>query len=154
MKAEVDAKQIEIRESKRKVEEELAQAEPALESAKKSVESINRADLEQIKSFAKPPERVELALKPVYYMIKKEVNLKEPVQWPAIKQLMAKDFITNILNFKTSDIPVNVKNFILKEYLNKPEWKIEELKNASSAAGAMAVWAMSQINYADILTKV
>jgi hypothetical protein len=97
---------------------------------------------------------VELALKPVYYMIKKEVNLKEPVQWPAIKQLMAKDFITNILNFKTSDIPVNVKNFIIKEYLNKPEWKIEELKNASSAAGAMAVWAMSQIHYADILTKV
>lgn len=67
---------------------------------------------------------------------------------------MARDFISNVVNLKTSDIPVNVKNFILKHYINTPEWNLDDIKKASSAAGAMAVWAVSQISYADILTKV
>ena len=154
LKAELDVKQKEIAENKKLVEEELAEAEPALEAAKKSVESINRADLETIRAYARPPDKVELALKPVYYMITKEYNAKEQVKWPAIKALMAKDFISNIVNLKTSDIPLKVKNYILQTYMNTPEWNIDELKRASSASGAIAVWAMSQIKYADILTKV
>lgn len=118
------------------------------------MESINRADLETIKAYARPPDKVELALKPVYHMITKDFNAKEPVKWPAIKALMSKDFIGNIVNLKTSDIPPKVKNYILTTYMNTPEWNIEDLKRASSASGAIAVWAMSQIKYADILTKV
>lgn len=95
-----------------------------------------------------------MALKPVYHMITKDFNAKEPVKWPAIKALMSKDFIGNIVNLKTSDIPPKVKNYILTTYMNTPEWNIEDLKRASSASGAIAVWAMSQIKYADILTKV
>jgi hypothetical protein len=50
----------------------LAKAEPALLAAKKNVESINNNDLNTIKSYPKPPLNVELALKPIYYMIKKD----------------------------------------------------------------------------------
>ena len=40
-------------------------------AAKKNVENISSGDLNTIKSFPKPPEKVELALKPIYYMVKK-----------------------------------------------------------------------------------
>jgi len=38
--------------------------------------------------------------------------------------------------------------------LNTPEFEIDSITRASSAAGALASWAKSQLSYADILTKV
>jgi hypothetical protein len=66
---------------------------------------------------------------------------------------MARDFISNVVNLKTSDIPVKVKNFILKQYNQHPRM-LDDIKKASTAAGTMVVWVVSQISYADIQTKV
>lgn len=67
---------------------------------------------------------------------------------------MARDFISNVANLKTSDIPVKVKNFILKQYIINTPRMLDDIKRASTAAGTMVVWVVSQISYADILTKV
>lgn len=37
------------------------------------MENINKKDLDQIRGFAKPPEKVVLAMKPVYHMISKSI---------------------------------------------------------------------------------
>lgn len=71
-----------------------------------------------------------------------------------MRQLMARDFISNVVNLKTSDIPVKVKNFILKQYIINTPRMLDDIKRASTAAGTMVVWVVSQISYADIQTKV
>jgi hypothetical protein len=49
---------------------------PALEAAQKNVENINKKDLDQIRGYANPPEKVVLAMKPVYHMVSKTVPAK------------------------------------------------------------------------------
>ena len=62
---------MQIKAKKEIVEKDLELALPALEAAQKNVENIKRGDLDEIKGFAKPPEKVILAMRPIYCMIKK-----------------------------------------------------------------------------------
>ena len=155
LKVKLEEKQVQISEKKTVVEKDLAEALPALEAAQKNVENINKRDLDQIKGYVKPPEKVEFALKPIYYMISKTLPAKgKSLQWADIKGFMQKDFIKQIVELKADDIPEKVKNFVLTEFLNTPQFDVEAITNASSAAGALASWAKSQLSYADILTRV
>ena len=155
LKIKLEEKQVQISEKKTIVEKDLEEALPALEAAQKNVENINKKDLDVIRGYAKPPEKVEFALKPIYYMITKVMPKKDKqLTWPEIKQFMQKDFIKQIVELKADDIPEKVKNYVLTEYLNTPQFDVPAITNASSAAGALASWAKSQLSYADILTRV
>ncbi len=119
------------------------------------MENINRKDFDQIKSFAAPPEKVVLAMKPIYHMISKTIPAKgKPVEWAAIRAFMQNISIKQILDSKADDIPEKVKAYVLSEFINTPEFDIDIITRASSAAGALASWAKSQLSYADILTTV
>ena len=62
------------------------------------MENINKKDLDVIRGFVKPPEKVEFALKPIYYMITKVMPKKDKqLTWAEIKQFMQKDFIKQIV---------------------------------------------------------
>lgn len=126
-----------------------------MEAAQKNVENINKKELDVIRGFARPPEKVELTLKPIYYMIKKVLPEKgKSVDWSDIRTFMQRDFIKNVVELKADEIPEKVKRFVLDKYLNTPEFDIAAITNASGAAGALASWAKSQLSYADILTRV
>lgn len=153
----MESKQKDIAEKKIKVENDLAEARPALEMAKKSVEQINPSELATIKAYPKPPEKVEFVLRPVYYMIKKDVTpaeLRTPPTWAAIKALMQGNFANTVLSLKTEDVPAHIKAHVLKTYINTPAWKIDDFNYASQAIGALAMWLQSQLSFADILMKV
>jgi hypothetical protein len=67
---------------------------------------------------------------------------------------MMGNFIKTVQELNANEIPQNVKKAVLEKYLKDPEWKIEAIQKTSQAAGALAMWAESQLSYADILTKV
>lgn len=67
---------------------------------------------------------------------------------------MQNNFIKQIVDLKADDIPKAVKTYVLAQFINTPEFDVEAITKASSAAGALAGWAKSQLSYADILTKV
>lgn len=111
--------------------------------------------MDQIRGFANPPAKVVLAMKPVYFMITKTLPAKgKSVEWSAIRALMQNNFIRQVIDLKADDIPEKVKSYVLNEFLNTPDFDIDSITKASSAAGALASWAKSQLSYADILTKV
>lgn len=58
------------------------------------------------------------------------------------------------MNFDKDQINKKTKTFILDNYLNTPEWVIENVYKASKAAGPMAEWVKSIIDYADIFLKI
>lgn len=155
LKIKLEAKQVQISEKKVVVERDLEKALPELEAAQKNVENINKRDLDVVKGYAKPPEKVEFALKPIYCMLTKSMPAKgKPLEWATIKAFMQKDFIKQVVELKADDIPEKVKNYVLTEYLNTPQFDIPTIANASAAVGALASWAKSQLSYADILTRV
>jgi dynein heavy chain 1, cytosolic len=76
------------------------------------------------------------------------------VTWAEIKTLMSSNFTKQIQELKADDIHEKVKAYVLKEFIRSDNWKLENIMKASSAAGALAAWAESQLAYADILTRV
>lgn len=64
------------------------------------------------------------------------------------------NFLKTVQQLNANDIPKNVKQFVLDNFLHAKQWDIAAITNTSKAAGALASWAESQLSYADILTKV
>lgn len=124
----LEAKKIEINEKKTVVEADLAKAEPALLAAKKNVENISNNDLNTIKSFKNPPVNVELALKPIYYMLSNDPKFLpkqgKEVTWKEITTLMSNNFTKRIQELKADDIHEKVKDYVLKEFLRSENWKL------------------------------
>jgi dynein heavy chain 1 len=58
------------------------------------------------------------------------------------------------MNFDKDSIKPVVKEFILKNYLGKEEWDQKRINNASKAAGPLAQWLQSIVEYADIFERI
>lgn len=82
-------------------------------------------------------------------------NLTAKPTWKECKEVLSRnDFIQQVLNFDKDSINKKTKQFILDNYLNTPEWDTEKVYKASKAAGPMAEWVKSIVDYADIFLKI
>ena len=68
-KAQLEIKQVQISERQIAVERDLGKAEPALIAAQGAVQGVSSDNINEIRSFAKPPEKVRIALEPVIALI-------------------------------------------------------------------------------------
>jgi len=109
--------------------------------------------LDELRALAKPPERVILAMEPVISLIS---MTPKKTEWNEIKQWLRKDnFISSIMNFDKDTITPSVKKFIKANYLDKKdEFVIEKIYKASRAAGPLAMWVSSLVEYADIFERI
>lgn len=150
LQEQIAIKQKEIDEKEVIVRGELDAVGPALENAKKAVSGIQSAQLNEIKSYAKPPEKVVLTLEAVLYIM-----VGKKLDWQTIKAEMSKsDFIPTILNFNVDKVNPNIKNIVRTNYLGNAEWDLDKIGRTSKAAGPLAVWLESQLKFADILNQV
>lgn len=74
----------------------------------------------EIKNFKNPPALVKMTLEAVVCCLLG--GLKEPTWDEAKKELSKKEFITDVLNFKTDKISDKAKKNIIAKYTGKPEW--------------------------------
>lgn len=72
--------------------------------------------------------------------------------WNVIKGELRKDtFKTNVLAFKKENITAKCKAFIFNTYLkNEGEYDLDKFDKASKAAGPLAKWLKSIIEFAEI----
>mmetsp|Transcript_1490 Transcript_1490/g.2131 ORF Transcript_1490/g.2131 Transcript_1490/m.2131 type:complete len:4632 (-) Transcript_1490:106-14001(-) len=153
IKAEQEEQNKIIAARRTKVEADLAQAGPALEEAKKSVSNIKRKDLDNIRKFARPPEKVRLAMEPVVIMVSGKV--KAGGDWKSIQKALSKsDFIPKILSFNTRKLKPAVRAHIEKKYIKNPEYNFENINRASTACGPLVKWVRSQLSFSIILNSV
>jgi dynein heavy chain 1 len=66
---ELQKQEEEIRIRKASVEQELSDVEPALTSAKQSVQSIKKAQMDEVRGLARPPNAVRMTMEMVCVMI-------------------------------------------------------------------------------------
>ena len=139
----------EIRVRRETVEKELSEAEPALESAKLSVQNIRKAQLDELRALARPPTAVQLTMEMISVMMGEKSQ-----DWAEIRKFVRRDdFIATIVNFD----PMLLQGKQIKkvqEYLTNPEMDFNSVDRASKACGPLYQWASSQINYSTILRKI
>lgn len=131
----------------------MGRAEPALIEAQQSVSGIQKGHLDELRSLANPPANVKLALEPVISLIS---NKAAKVEWAEIRQWLRKDnFISMVMSFDKDSILPKTKQFIKQNYLDKKdEFVIEKIFKASKAAGPLAMWVSSLVEYAEIFEKI
>ena len=102
--------------------------------------------------MSKPPDRVRLALEPVIVLIK---NKAVKPEWKDVQAEVKKEtFKQTVLEFNKDMISTKVKDFVKKNYIETPEFDLDAINKASQAAGPLAKWVKSIIEYADIFLKI
>ncbi|CAI2172645.1 16667_t:CDS:10, partial [Funneliformis geosporum] len=133
------------------VMKDLANAEPAVEEAKKSVQGIKKQHLSEVRAMANPPEAVKLAMTSVCTLLGFKID-----SWKAVQGIIRRDdFIASIVNFDT-DVKMTrpLREKMINEYMNKPQYNYEQVNRASKACGPLVKWACAQVNYSEILDRI
>eukprot|EP00928_Gymnodinium_smaydae_P068046 TRINITY_DN5109_c0_g4_i2.p1 TRINITY_DN5109_c0_g4~~TRINITY_DN5109_c0_g4_i2.p1 ORF type:complete len:3873 (+),score=1233.23 TRINITY_DN5109_c0_g4_i2:1305-11621(+) len=144
----VRAQADEVRAVQEDAQRDLDVAMPALETALKSLDALDKKDIQEIKSFAKPPTLVMMTMEAV------NVLLQEKVDWDTAKKVLGDTkFLERLKGFDKDNIPPKVLK-VLEKYVNKPEYTPESVGNQSKAAKSLCMWTFAMDTYSKVAKEV
>ena len=127
-KVETEAKIVEKQANETLIVQQDAQSDldkalPALEAASEALNALNKSDITEVKSMAKPPTGVVLVLEAVMIL------LNEKTSWDHAKKVMTgANFLKSLTEFDKDNIPEK-KVSILKKYTSDTEnFSIERIQ--------------------------
>lgn len=139
-----------IGDRQRVVAEALEKAEPAVLEAKLSVSNIKRQHLQEVRSMARPPNGVRLAVESVCVLLGHKVT-----DWASVQLIMrAEDFIGTIVGYDNEKMTEKLRTRMRTDYLSKEDFTFERVNRASKACGPLVKWVEAQVLYADIRDQV
>ncbi|KAJ8670787.1 hypothetical protein QAD02_002046 [Eretmocerus hayati] len=139
---------IECKELEAMARADLASVEPALEEAMKALDALNKKDLTEIKSFTRPPAKVEMVMEAV--MILKN---SEPSWAESKRQLGDVNFINQLRDFDKDHISDRTLRTIGK-YTSNPEFQPEKVGIVSTAAKSLCMWVIAMEEYGKLFRIV
>ncbi|KAI0242051.1 dynein heavy chain [Massospora cicadina] len=151
VQGELEIKNRAIAERTAIVMADLADAEPAVQEAQKSVRNIKKNHLTEVRSMANPPLPVKIAMESVCTLLGHRIE-----SWKTVQGILRRDdFISSIEAYRAEEkLTRAIRERIRKEYMTKPEYNFETVNRASKACGPLVQWVIAQVNYSAILDKV
>ncbi|XP_048507335.1 dynein axonemal heavy chain 6 [Athalia rosae] len=123
---------------------DLDAAMPALEEAKRALESLNKNDINEIKVFNKPPHLVRFVMEAV------DLLLGEKLDWASAKIVLADvHFLDRLLQYPKDDISDKLLKK-LQEYVNHPEFLPEIVAKQSKVCKSICIWVRAIHGYAKL----
>lgn len=139
-----------IRQRQAIVQEDLAQAEPAVLEALAAVGNIKKQHLAEVRSMANPPEAVKIAMESACTVLGHQID-----SWKAVQSIIRRDdFISSIQNFDTKKMSKSIRDKMMREYISRPAFNYETVNRASRACGPLVQWVIAQVRFSEILDKV
>ncbi|RDW80646.1 cytoplasmic dynein-like protein 1 heavy chain 1 [Coleophoma crateriformis] len=151
IQAALEKQEVEVTARRELVQKDLDNAEPAVIEAQKSVQSIKKQHLTELRSMGNPPTGVKLALESVCTLLGHKID-----SWKTIQGIVRRDdFIASIVNYDnerqmTRNLRVKMRN----EYLSNDDFTYEKAMRSSKACGPLVQWVQAQVNYSEILDRV
>ena len=148
-KVEVEAAEVavvaaEVKAVADDAQRDLDVALPALENAEKALEKLDKKDINEVKSFPKPPPAVVTVMEAVCLL------LGETMDWDTAKVVLGRGtFMSELLNYNKDNVPAPVLKK-LQKYIADPAMAVEAVGRVSSAAKTLATW----VHAVDIYSKV
>eukprot|EP00163_Fabomonas_tropica_P031149 TRINITY_DN730_c1_g1_i7.p1 TRINITY_DN730_c1_g1~~TRINITY_DN730_c1_g1_i7.p1 ORF type:complete len:4213 (+),score=1156.03 TRINITY_DN730_c1_g1_i7:1002-12641(+) len=129
-------------------QKDLDAALPALEGAIAALNSLNKGDISEIKSFTSPPPLVMLVMEAVCILCKAKPD------WPTAKSLLTDaNFLKNLIQFDKDNIPEPVLKK-LNKYLGDPNFNPTSVGRVSNAAKSLCMWCIAIAGYSVIAKEV
>ncbi|XP_040003149.1 dynein heavy chain 6, axonemal [Xiphias gladius] len=127
---------------------DLDEALPALEGANQALNSLDKADISEIKVFTKPPDLVMTVMEAVCILL----NCKP--DWPSAKQLLGDaNFLRRLMDYEKDNIKPQIL-LKLQKYINNPDFIPEKVEKVSRACRSMCMWVRALDLYARVLKEV
>lgn len=120
---------------------DLEEAMPALHAAVNSLKALNKNDIVEIKSFAKPPPLVQMTMEAVCIL------KQEKPDWDTSKKVLGDtNFMKSLEEFDKDNIPEPVIRK-LKKYVDDPSYIPETVGKQSLAAMSLCMWTRAMDVY-------
>jgi dynein heavy chain len=129
---------------------DLDLALPEFNAAIKSLDQLDKKDITEVKSFAKPPPLVEVVLSAVCLLMGAKEN------WDDAKKLMNdSNFLQNLKNYDKEALAVNQKlTNKLQKYMKRDDFNAESCSKVSKAATTLCCWVRAMDIYSRVAREI
>nr|XP_061803884.1 dynein axonemal heavy chain 10-like [Nerophis lumbriciformis] len=134
---------------KAEAETSLAEALPALEAARIALQDLDKSDVTEIRSFAKPPKQVQVVCECILVLCK-----KKEISWQAAKAMMSDPgFLRSLMEMDCDAIgPNQVKT--VKGFLKALGTSLEEMQSISKAGSGMFKFVEAVVGYCEVAREI
>uniref|UniRef100_A0A665X1X3 Dynein, axonemal, heavy chain 9 n=1 Tax=Echeneis naucrates TaxID=173247 RepID=A0A665X1X3_ECHNA len=139
----------------RDCEEDLAKAEPALLAAQDALNTLNKNNLTELKSFGSPVAAVTNVTAAVMVLMAPGGKVPKDRSWKAAKVMMAKvdAFLDSLINFNKENIPEACLKAI-QPYLQDQEFLPDLVASKSYAAAGLCSWVLNIVKFYEVYCEV
>ncbi|XP_058902457.1 dynein axonemal heavy chain 17 isoform X5 [Kogia breviceps] len=144
-----------VAEKQKACETDLAKAEPALLAAQEALDTLNKNNLTELKSFGSPPEAVVNVTAAVMILTAPGGKIPKDKSWKAAKIMMGKvdAFLDSLKKFDKEHIPeACLKAF--KPYQGNPTFDPEFIRSKSTAAAGLCSWCINIVRFYEVYCDV
>ena len=155
-KIKVDKINIEVAIKQVDCAADLKKAEPALFAAQEALNTLNKANLTELKSFGSPPPAVLMTCGAVMVLIEgPKGKVPKDRSWAKIKIMMSKvdQFLDSLIYYEKENIPPHVQTAIAP-YLNDKEFEPDFVKSKSAAAAGLCSWVINIMKFYEVYCEV
>ncbi|XP_033960741.1 dynein axonemal heavy chain 11 [Pseudochaenichthys georgianus] len=151
----VAAIQAKVTKQQQETEDDLAKAEPALQAANTALNTLNRLNLTELRTFPNPPAIVTNVSAAVLVLLSPQGRIPKDHSWKASKMVMSKvdDFLQALVNFDKEHIPEATVRCVREEHLSDPEFNPEFVRQKSSAAAGLCAWVINITRFHEIFVS-
>ncbi|XP_060795606.1 dynein axonemal heavy chain 9-like [Neoarius graeffei] len=144
-----------VGKKQRDCETDLAKAEPALIAAQEALNTLNKNNLTELKSFGSPVVAVTNVTAAVMVLMAPGGKVPKDRSWKAAKVMMAKvdAFLDALINFDKENIHENCLKAI-QPYLKDSEFKPELVAAKSFAASGLCSWVINIVKFYEVYCEV
>ncbi|NWH49049.1 DYH9 protein, partial [Fregata magnificens] len=145
----------EVEQKQKDCEEDLAKAEPALAAAQAALNTLNKKNLTELRSFGSPPSAVSNVTAAVMVLMAPGGKIPKDRSWKAAKAAMASvdGFLDSLIKFDKENIHENCLK-ALQPYLQDPKFKPEFVTTKSYAAAGLCSWVVNIMRFHEVYCDV
>lgn len=145
----------EVSKKQKDCEEDLLKAEPALQAAQDALNTLNKANLTELKSFGSPPGAVTNVTAAVMVLLAPNGKIPKDRSWKAAKITMAKvdSFLDALITYNKEHIHSEIIKAI-QPYLADSEFEPEFIRSKSGAAAGLCAWVINIIKFYEVFCDV
>lgn len=123
---------------------DLDLAMPALDEALRALDSLNKKDIAEVRSYGRPPQKVEMVLEAVMILKGCDISWAE-----AKRQLADNNFLTSLREFDKNHITEKTLRKIAT-YTTNDEFMPDKVGIVSLAAKSLCMWVRAIEKYAKV----
>ncbi|KAL0979348.1 hypothetical protein UPYG_G00183960 [Umbra pygmaea] len=134
---------------KSEAQSSLAEAQPAVEASRAALQRLDKSDVTEIRSFAKPPKQVQVVCECILVM-----RGQKDISWKSAKAMMSEaNFLRSLMDMNPDAIHSSQVKTV-KGFLKNLNTSFEEMQAISKAGSGLLKFVEAVMGYCDVAKEI